>query len=144
MMRTMLHAATLALFASTLAGCGGGVEGVYTLDKAEMKKAMEAEIAKMPADQQGFGKLGLALVDAMEMKLDLKSGGKVEMTSTMPSFTKGDKPKTENKTGEWRKEGDKVVIKADKEMSCTQADKKLTCEAVGGKKGEPALVFIRS
>ena len=144
MIRTTLHAAALALFAATLAGCGGGVEGTYTLDKAEMKKSMEAELAKLPADQQGMGKLGLALVDAMDMKLDLKSDGKVEMTSTMPSFTKGDKPKVESKTGEWRKEGDKVVIKADKEMSCKAADKKLTCEPVGGKKGETALVFVRS
>jgi hypothetical protein len=144
MIRTIYAAATLALFGSALAGCGGSVEGTYTLDKAEMKKAMEAEIAKMPADQQGFGKLGLALIEAMDVKLDLKSGGKAEMISTMPSFTKGDKPKTENKTGEWRKEGDKVVIKADKEMSCKAADKKLTCEAAGGKKGEPALVFVRS
>ena len=142
MIRTVLKLASLALLTSTIAGCQGGLEGTYTLDKAEMKKAMEADISKLPADQQGFAKLGLAMVDAMEMKLDLKSDGKLEMTSTMPSFTKGDKPKVENKTGEWRKDGDKVVLKIDKEMSCKAADKKLTCE--GAKKGEPGLVFVRS
>ena len=145
MIRTMLKAASLALFASTIAGCQGGLEGTYTLDKAEMKKAMEAEVAKLPADQQGFAKLAIAMVDAMEMKLDLKPGGKLEMTSSMPSFAKDGKAKTENKTGEWKKDGDKVVLKMDKEMTCKAADKKLTCEGPKkGEKSEPALVFVRS
>ena len=140
--RSTLCATLLALVGSMLAGCQGGVEGAYTLDKTEMKKSMEAEIAKLPKDQQGFGKLGLAMIDAMDMKLELKSGGKLEMTATTPSFEQGKQAKTESKTGEWRKDGETVVLKMDKEISCKAAAKKLTCES--GKKGDPALVFVRS
>ena len=131
----------LLLSAFGFAGCGG-VEGIYKLDKAEMKKAMEAEIAKLPADQKAFAQLAVALIDQMDMSIELKAGGKLEMKATTPALDKDKAAKTETKEGEWRKEGDSVIIKADnQELKCKAESKKLTCES--GKKGEPSLVFIK-
>lgn len=134
---------SLPVLAASAIGCtGGGVEGAYALDKSETKKMMEAEVAKLPEAQQGFAKLAVAMVEGMDVKLDLKSGGQLEMTSSIPSLTgKGD-PKTEKKTGQWAKTGDAVVLKLDKELSCQASGKKLTCNSQ--KKGDPALVFNRS
>ncbi|HLM72330.1 MAG TPA: hypothetical protein VK459_06555 [Polyangiaceae bacterium] len=138
--------AALALATSFLiAGCsGGGVEGTYKLDKTEMKKSMEAEIAKMPADQQGFAKLGMALVDAMDVSVELQSGGKMKMKSTMPNLMDKDKPaKTDEKDGTWKMDGESVVLEADgKPMKCAKSGGKLTCS--GQKEGEPTLVFVKS
>lgn len=146
-MNIVKTAAALAvtLAASLLtAGCGGGVEGTYKLDKGEMKKSAEAEIAKMPADQQGFAKLGLALIDAMDMTLELQSGGKVKMKSTMPNLMDKDKPaKTDEKEGTWKAEGDSIILEADgKPLKCAKGAGKLSCE--GGEKGGTSLVFIKS
>ena len=139
-LRNIITTVALAGSAFALAACGS-VEGTYKLDKAEMKKSMEAEIAKMPADQQGMAKLALAMIDAMDMSIELKSGGKAEMKASMPGLT--EKGKDESKTGEWRKEGDKVIIKGDgKEMTCATGGGKLTCES--GKPGEPKVVLIKS
>lgn len=134
---------TFALATSFLLACGGGVEGTYKLDKAEMKKSMEAEIAKMPADQQGFAKLGMALIDAMEMSLELQSGGKLKMKTSMPNIMEKDKPaKTEEKEGTWKMDGDAVVIETDNQpIKCAKTGGKLTCE--GKKKGDPTLVFVK-
>ena len=121
--------AALALATSFLiAGCGGGVEGTYKLDKSEMKKSMEAEIAKMPADQQGFAKLGMALIDTMEMSVDLQSGGKMKMKSSMPNIMDKDKPaKTDEKDGTWKMDGDSVVLEMDgKPTKCAKSGGKLT------------------
>ncbi len=140
----LVTTATLALAASFLAGCGGGVEGTYKIDKAEMKKSMEAEIAKMPADQQGFGKLGLALIDAMEMSVELQGGGKLKMKTSMPNIMEKEKPaKTEEKDGTWKVEGDSVILEADgKPLKCTKGSGKLTCASE--KKGDPSFVFVKS
>jgi hypothetical protein len=138
-----IAAGALLLSTFGLVGCGGGVEGTYKLDKAEMKKAMEAEIAKLPEDQKGFAKLAVALIDQMDMSLELKAGGKLEMKATTPSLEEGKGAKTDTKAGEWRKEGDSIVIKADaQEIKCKPEGKKLTCDS--GKKGEPSLVFLKS
>lgn len=137
--------AALALATSFLiAGCGGGVEGTYKLDKSEMKKSMEAEIAKMPADQQDFAKLGMVLIDSMDMSLELQSGGKMKMKSTMPNLMDKDKPaKTDEKDGNWKMDGDSVVLEADgKPLKCAKSGAKLTCS--GQKEGEPSLVFVKS
>lgn len=135
----------IALTASILsAGCGGGVEGTYKLDKGEMKKSMEAEIAKMPEDQQGFAKLGLALIDAMDMSVELQSGGKLKMRSSMPNLMDKDKPaKTEEKDGTWKMDGESIILETDgKPLKCAKSGNKLTCE--GEKKGEAAPVFVKS
>jgi hypothetical protein len=134
---------TLAFGALGLAGCGGGVEGTYKLDKAEAKKMMEAEIAKMPADQQGFGKLGLALIDGMEASIELQAGGKAKTKTTAPSMDPTKPGKTDEKEGTWKAEGETVEITSDgKTVKCAKAGNKLTC--TGDKKGEPSMVFVKS
>jgi len=141
--RTFAAAASLAIATFGLAGCGGGVEGTYKLDKAEMKKAMEVEIAKMPADQQGFAKLALAMIDTMEMTMELQAGGKLKMKSSMPSLEAGKPGKTEDKDGTWKADGDSVVLTADgKPLKCAKAGSKLSCQS--DKKGDPAMVFVKS
>jgi hypothetical protein len=137
----------VALAGFAMTGCGG-VEGTYKLDKASTKKAMEGEIAKMPADQQGMAKIGLAMIDAMDMTLELKSGGVVTTKSSMPNLL-NDKapPKTDEDTGTWKKEGDTISItgsKGDKNsFSCTKAGKKLTCKDPKSKENM-ALIFEKS
>src|SRR5437773_1130504 len=136
-------AAALVLGSFGLAGCNSGPEGTYKLDKAEVKKGMEAEIAKMPADQQQFAKLGLAMIDAMDMTMDLQSGGKLKMKSTMPSFDKGKPAKTEEKDGTWKAEGDSLTLTADgKPLKCTKSGTKLSCDS--DKASDPKLVFVKS
>lgn len=142
----------LALFAIGfaalgLAGCGGGVEGTYKLDKGEMKKQMEAEIAKMPADQQSFGKLAIAMIDGMDMTVDLQSGGKLKAKSTV-AMDPSKPAKTEEKDGTWKAEGDNLTLDTGdgKPLKCSKAGNKLTCDtaAAGEKKGGPVLVLVKS
>jgi hypothetical protein len=132
------------LLALGATACKGGPEGSYALDKEDMKKSMEAEIAKMPEDQQGFGKFALVMIAAMDVKLELKKGGEATMTTTKPTLKEGEAPKTETKTGKWRKEGENVIITSEdgKDMNCAVAEKKLTC--TGDKPGKPGMVFQKS
>lgn len=135
-----------ALVALSLAGSMGckakGPEGTYTIDKDAMKKSMEAEIAKMPAEQQAFAKLALTMIDSLDMNLVIEPEGKLTLKTTQPSLT--DKPaKTVDKTGTWKIEGKNLVMETDgKPLSCTQEESKLTCVS-GAKEGEPALVFLK-
>lgn len=141
----IVAAVALALATFGVAGCGGGVEGTYKLDKAEMKKAMEAEVAKLPAEQQEMAKLGVALLDAMDMTAELQSGGKLKLKSTVPSLAKDAPPKTKEQEGTWKMDGDKVVLDAGDgkpPIKCAKEGNKLTCESE--KKGSPALVFVKS
>ncbi len=140
--------AAVALTFTTLglAGCGGGgVEGTYKLDKAEVKKSMEAELAKLPEKEQGFAKLGLALIDAMDMSLELQPGGKLKAKSTSPSFEPSKPAKTEEKEGTWKAEGDKITLDTGdgKPLTCTKAGSRLNCTSATPKKGDPALVFVK-
>ena len=137
-------AATIALATFGLAGCGGSVEGTYKLDKTEMKTAMEAEVAKLPADQQGMAKLGAAMLDAMDMTLELQAGGKAKLKTTMPSFEKDQPAKTKDQDGSWKMDGEAIVIDNGdgKPVKCTKNAAKLSCESQ--KKGEPSLVFVKS
>ena len=135
-------AVVTALF--TTACNSGNVEGTYKLDKAEVKKSMEAELAKMPADQKEMGKLGLALIDAMEIELTLAADGKAKMKTSMAGLgalggdDKAGKP--EEKSGTWKKDGDKVVIDIDgKPSKCTPTGSALKCDPE--KAGDPALTF---
>jgi hypothetical protein len=143
-MKLMKRVATVALLGAffLLTACKGGAEGTYKLDKSEMKKSMEAEIAKMPKEQQGMAKLGMALIDAMDMTLVLKSGGEAEIQATMPDLGgKDDEKKDKAEKGKWSQEGDVITLKGDdgKDLKCTLADKKLSCDT--GEKSGPKLVF---
>ncbi len=120
-----------------LAGCGG-VEGTYKLDKDETKKAMEADIAKMPADQQQFAKLGMAMADKMDATLELKKEGAMSMKFSM------DGKEEKEKTGTWKKDGDDVVLSSDgKDMKCSKSGKKLTCIDKHAS-GDTTTVFTKS
>jgi len=137
-------AATLAIATFGLVGCGGGVEGTYKLDKAEMKKSMEAEVAKLPADQQAMAKLGVAMLDALDMSLELQAGGKLKAKTTMPSLDKDQPAKTKEQDGTWKMDGDAVVLDNGdgKPTKCTKGAGKLSCDPE--KKGTPGFVFIKS
>jgi len=124
----LARSASFAVALLMLSGCKGP-EGVYAIDKDETKKTLEAEIAKAPAEQQAMGKLVLSLFHQMDMSLELKKGGEVEMKMSMPS-PMGGEPKAETKKGTWTKDGSTVVVDSDgKKMSCALDAAKLTCEA---------------
>ncbi len=124
-----------------LAGCKGGPEGTYKLDKEAMKTAMKAEIEKMPKDQQGFAELGLAMIEAMDITLEIKSGGKYDMKSSMPSLSKDKDKKEESESGDWTAEGDKIKLKGAKdEITCKFDSAKIECENEK-EKGKPGLTF---
>lgn len=139
-------AAALAIATLGLAGCGGGgPEGTYKIDKAEMKKHMEAEVAKLPADQQGFAKLAVALIDAMDITVELQAGGKLTMKTSMPSLEKDKPAQTKEANGTWKKEGETIILDDGdgKPAKCKiVSPTKLDCEAE--KPGEPGLVLIKS
>jgi hypothetical protein len=132
----------LAALSFALTACGKGVEGKYSLDKASMKKEMEEKIAKMPADQQEMGKLGLAMVDAMDMTIDLKKGGEADFTVKMAEPGKEAEAKSESKKGKWTQQEKQISLQVEgetKKLECTAEGNKLTC-----KDNESTLVFIRS
>lgn len=133
-----LAVCAVAFVSFGLVGCG--VEGTYKLDKAETKKAMEADIAKMPADQQEFAKkFGLAMADKMDATLELKKDNSMSMSMTMEG-----KSDSKDKTGTWKKEGDDVVLTADgKDLHCSKSGKKLTCIDKHAS-GDTTMVFTKS
>lgn len=139
-----LATAGILVFAvGALGACHSGPEGHYSLDKGAMKKEMQAQIAKMPKEQQAFAGFALAMIDAMKMDVELKSGGKLHATSTMPAMEKGKPGKTESKDGTWRKDGTKLILTIDgDDMSCEQKGKALNCK--GSKPNDPPMVFVKS
>lgn len=141
---------TALLLALPLVGCGG-VEGTYKLDKSETRKSLEADIAKLPADQQKFAQVGLTMVDSMDVTVELKSGGVAAMNSTMPNpFDKNAAAKTEQATGTWKKDGDAITIAEDgkpgKDLKCTKAGSRLTCTPASPPKSgaSSTMVFVKS
>jgi outer membrane murein-binding lipoprotein Lpp len=141
-MQKLITMSALTASALVVAACGS-VEGSYKLDRAEMKKTMEADIAKLPEDQQAMAKTAFGLIDLMDINLELSSGGKAEMKMSMAGHE--DKAKEKNQTWEWKKDGKKVVIKSGdgKEISCDAEGGKLTCEG-GAAGGMTKLVFVKS
>jgi hypothetical protein len=141
-LRSVFAAGALVLAALSTAGCSK-VEGTYKIDKTEMKKVAEAEIAKMPAEQQGMAKMGLALIDSMEVTIDLKSGGAAEFKMSVMG-----QDKTE--TGEWKADGKKVTIKSkdkegkESEINCEADGGKLTCENPKEKGPMNKMVFNKA
>jgi hypothetical protein len=118
---------------------GGSLAGTYTLDKAAMDKAMDEQIAKLPADKQEGAKFGKELMKLMDIKMTLNDGGKGEMATTMPSLKEGEKPKTEAQAITWEKKDDKVTISDGKKpITCSVDGSKLTC---GDK--DMTLVFVK-
>src|SRR5690242_13449796 len=99
-MKTMRIVAIALAIASltTLAGCGG-VEGTYTLDKAETKKTAEASVAKLPAAEQELAKMALASIDKTEITLEVQKEGKINMKATVHAFDPSRPPRTDEQSG---------------------------------------------
>lgn len=135
--------AVVALSVLGLSACHGGPEGTYKLDKTQMKQQMNAKIATMPKDQQAIAKFTAAMIDATNVELKIESGGKTQMTTTMPAFHKGQPAKTKTSTGTWRKDGNKVILTQEgKDTQCQQKGKKLTCAS--DHPNDPPMIFIKS
>ena len=125
-----------SVFALVLVACGGP-EGTYKLDKDAMKKAMEADTKDKDA-----AKFGAAMLDAMDVTLELKKDGVSEMKSSMKLSE--DKPaKEDTKAGKWAKDGDTITLSNDgKDVKCKLASGNLECET-GDSKGSK-LIFKKS
>jgi hypothetical protein len=109
-----------------------------------MKTAMKAEIEKMPKEQQAGAELGMAIIEMMDMTIEIKSDGKYEAKTSMPDLMGKDKDakKEETESGDWKVEGDKITLKGKKDLTCKFDSSKIECE--GDKKGAPSLVFKKS
>ncbi len=140
--QTWLRTSAIALGALLLTACKG-TEGTYKLDKTETKKAMEVEFEKLPEGQKGMAKLVLGMIDSLDMSIELKAGGDLEMKTTSPNLGGGDAPKTDVTTGKWSKDGDTILIVGSdgKKVNCTLAGSKLTC--IGDGKSSTKLVLNR-
>jgi hypothetical protein len=141
-----LSKTTLALaFALAACGGGGGPEGAYKLDKAEMKKAMEADMAKLPESEKVSAKFGLKLLDAMDISITLEPGGKLKSKETKLSLDASKPAKPEEKEGTWKQEGDSLVLDTGdgKPLKCAKAPNKLTCKDAAAKPGDMSLIFVK-
>jgi hypothetical protein len=126
----------VAIVGFGVAGCGG-VEGNWKLDKDATKKAMDGEIAKMPADQQEMAKKFADMSD-VDIALELKKDGTASMKITAMG-------KTDEESGTWKKEGDNVTLTNahGKPMTCTKGGSKLTCTEKHAS-GDQVTVFVKS
>jgi hypothetical protein len=123
-------------------GCGG-VEGTYALDKADTKKANEAAVAKLPADQQEAQKTQATMLDTVmaSATIELKAGGVASMKTTM---SMQGKESVKEDSGTWKKDGDAVLVTSGgKDTKCEKSGKKLTCSDAKGP-GTLSLVFVKS
>jgi hypothetical protein len=144
-------AGVLTMAALGLAGCSSGVEGTYTLDKATVKKAMEAAVAGQSGGGIVFDFFTQA-IDQVEMTIELKADGTVALKSTLPTggwtgagpgrrlewFTR------EDNDGRWKAEGETIVVTgAGNSITCLKSGARLNCQSNGTTFFFP-LVFVRS
>lgn len=138
-MRLMVCAG-LALFAL---GCSkGGAEGKYVLDKAAMKAEFQKQVDKLPEDQKGMAQLAVAMMDAINMEVELQKEGKLTLTSSKPSFKKDAAPKVETKDGTWKMEEKKLIltVPGEKELKCDHEGNSFKCVA----DKDMSLVFVKA
>ena len=76
--------ATRPLVRFGLAGCSGGIEGTYTLDKEEVKNAVRTELAGQSGGGTVFG-FFTRIVDEVDMTLELQADGKATLKSSLPT-----------------------------------------------------------
>jgi hypothetical protein len=116
-----------------LTGCGGSVEGTYRLDKQEVKKAVQAELA----GQSGGGLVFdffTRMIDEVEMKMELQAGGKASVTSTLPTGGYAGPRQLkfvsmEDKEGTWKTDGESIVITAGGNLlTCSRSQARLSCQ----------------
>jgi hypothetical protein len=108
------------------------VAGTYDLDIAATRPYVEENIAKMPPDEQQFGKMALAMIEKMTATMTLAPDG--AMTTT---FAMKDSTDSETRTGMWRRENRDVVLMNDakKEVRCAIDGSRLLCK-------EPKQTFV--
>jgi len=137
----MNHAKMFAIVAMASAlgmfGCNKP-EGVYTLDKEEMKKAVQAESTDEPG-QELAQQLLLAMVEELEARLELESGGAMTLGAQWGA------KKEESKKGTWKKEGGAIVLELDDErIKCSrEGSTKLTCGS-DDKDEKQKMVFVKT
>jgi hypothetical protein len=135
-MNSMKLAVAALLALSSLAGCGGGPEGSYKFDKEAAKAELENE------KDEAAKKFGQAMLEKMEMSIEIKKDGKYDAKVSMPSFKDPAKVEEQVESGEWKAEGNAITLKGKKDdLSCTLEGKKLSCS---DKSGKQKLVFTKS
>ena len=91
-----------------------------------------------------MAKLGVAMIDAMDVSMELKSGGVATSKTQMKGLGDG---KMQEETGTWKKDGDVVTVATGKdakqEMKCNKSGKNLSCTAGDGK-SKMTLVFTKA
>ena len=138
---------TLSLLAVLLLGIpackGKSLEGKYSLDKAAMKKDLEAKLAAKSGPEKDMGQLAVAMVDMMEMSIELKPAGVAQVTVSMTDpQAQGTPPKSESKAAKWTQKDKTVTIQVEgdtSQLTCTAEGKRLDCS--DGK--EAKLSFVR-
>ena len=138
---------TLALALFGLVGCSGGIEGTYTLDKAEVKNAVRTELAGQSGGGTVFG-FFTRIVDEVDMTLELQADGKATLKSSLPTGGWAGPQRLqwvtmEDKRGMWKAEGETIVINAaGNSLKCSKSWTRLRCEAE--KKLLFPLIFVKS
>ncbi len=133
--------ANIAVVVLALLACkGASVEGKYSLDKADTKAQMQAEIQKMPEGEREMAQLGIAFVDLLEMTIELKAGGTSVVETKVPNIETGQSD-VETEQGTWtHNDGTVTIVSGGDTLSCPVADGKLRCKDKKGK----TIVFLKS
>jgi hypothetical protein len=142
-------AAALGLFeeVARLAGGSRGVEGAYELDKEEVKKAVETELAGQSGGGTVFG-FFTTIIDRVDMTMELQADGKVKLKFTLPTGGWAEPGRLqwftmEDNEGTWESDGETVVVTAGgNSLRCSQSWAKLSCQSE--KKFFFPLIFVKS
>lgn len=90
----------------SLVACGGGEAayvGKWELDKEAFKAAVEKEMTKEEKEDPMAG-MAMAMVEAMDIKLDIKSDHTFSATMSMGMLGQ------DETTGTWKREGNGIVM----------------------------------
>jgi|GEM_PF-2891501 len=101
-----IKAMLLSLFLLAPAISYAGVVGYYKIDKPRVKKMLKAKFAKLPPEKRKMAKFALAMVDKLNINLNLTKDGKAIMDMKM-SFMGRTRTKTQK--GTWKKTGPKKL-----------------------------------
>lgn len=131
-------AAALAIAVGGIVGCGGGVDGAYTLDKPKKN----VDFAKMSREEIR----NTSVEDDVDTSLELLPGGKATMkdrrrNESMAPIVDGKPLTTQEEVGTWKLEGESVVLLWDAKEhvklrlvmrdamphKCAKSPDKLTC-----------------
>ncbi len=134
----------LVCAALLFAGCKkSGPVGSYEVDKAAMETQLKAQVEKLPPNQKAFGGLMIAMLGAIDIKLELQEGGTFTMTESKMDLkdTKAP-PKVKKKEGTWKQEADQVILSAPEEKEDTRCE--LKSSGLNCSEGQKVLVFKRA